>query len=103
MSAAKRGSQRIQASVARTGLVELLVPLAGSSMNETITAWAAALTDDGVCERVDRLVRARRSSRDALRVAEELVAEAHAYEACRDESEMGDGSGKTVLPDPPPG
>ncbi|MEW2259707.1 hypothetical protein [Streptomyces sp. NPDC047869] len=103
MSAAKRGSQRIQASAARTGLVELLVPLAGRDMSETITAWAAALTDDGVRERVDRLVRARSSSRDALRVTEELVAEARAYKACHDESEMGDGWGKRVLPHPSPG
>ncbi|MEU1502188.1 hypothetical protein [Streptomyces sp. NPDC005732] len=78
-SAVERGSRRIQATVARTGLTEMLIPLLGSDLAETINEWASAVADDAVVERVNRLAQARHSHHGALRVIEELAEEVRAY------------------------
>ncbi|MDX3763582.1 hypothetical protein [Streptomyces sp. AK02-04a] len=72
------------------GFAEVLAPLVGGYMSEMISAGASTLNDDAVHERVHRLIRARNSSQDALRVTEELLAEVNAYEARCHEP---DGSG----------
>jgi hypothetical protein len=83
VTAAERGGKRIQAAIARAGFAEILAPLVGSGMSDTISAWVSTLDDDAVQERVYRLVHARHSPQDALRTSKELLAEVHAYEARR--------------------
>lgn len=88
-SAAERGGQRIQAAVARAGLTEVLVPLMGSDMSETISEWAATLTDDAVLERVDRLAQARHSHQEALKATGQLAAEVREYMGRHHEPDRG--------------
>ncbi|MFE5406433.1 hypothetical protein ACFQ9Z_34995 [Streptomyces sp. NPDC056580] len=88
-SAAERGGQRLQAAVARAGLAEMLVPLLGSGMSETISDWLSTMTDDAVRERVDHLAQARHSPHEALQATQGLLAEVHAYKARRHESDGG--------------
>ncbi|WUT01648.1 hypothetical protein OHA46_33360 (plasmid) [Streptomyces sp. NBC_00708] len=79
-SAAERGAQRIHAAVARTNLTEVLVPLVGDDMSETINEWAATLSDDSVLERAARLAaQARNGPQEALRALEHLDAEVREY------------------------
>jgi len=89
MPAAERGRQRIQAAIARSGLAELLIPLAGSELSETISAWAATLTDDAAQERVHRLIRARHSSQESHQVTAELIAEAQVHMTARHKLDGG--------------
>ncbi|WP_432197105.1 hypothetical protein [Streptomyces sp. bgisy027] len=89
MSASERGGQRIQAAVARAGFADILAPLVGSDMSETIRSWASSLSDDAVHERVDRLVRARHNPQEALKATEELLAEINEYEARHPKSDRG--------------
>ncbi|MFB7827388.1 hypothetical protein [Streptomyces hydrogenans] len=88
-SAAERGEQRIQAAVARDGLTEVLVPLMGSGMSETISEWAATLTDDAVLERMVRLAQASHSHQEALKATGQLAAEVREYVARHDKPDRG--------------
>ncbi|MEW2488238.1 hypothetical protein [Streptomyces sp. NPDC048411] len=81
LSATERGGHRLQAEVARADLAEFLVPLVGSDTSGTIDAWVSTLTDDVARERIDHLIRARRSPHEALRVTEQLLAELGDFEA----------------------
>ncbi|WP_331755486.1 hypothetical protein [Streptomyces sp. NBC_01643] len=81
VSAAERGAQRIQAAVGRTSLVEVLAPLVGGDMSDTISAWVSTLNDDAVRERVHYLIRAGASPQDTVRVTNQLFDEIRAYEA----------------------
>ncbi|MEV6962674.1 hypothetical protein AB0M97_26540 [Streptomyces sp. NPDC051207] len=88
-SAAERGEQRIQAAVARAGLTEILVPLMGSDMSDTISEWAATLTNDAVLERVNHLAQARHSHQEALKATGQLAAEVRGYMGRHHEPDRG--------------
>ncbi|MFG2440985.1 hypothetical protein [Streptomyces sp. NPDC048508] len=88
-SAAERGGHRIQAAVARAGLTEILLPLMGTGMSETISEWASAMSDNAVLERVNRLVQGRHSPHAARRATEELAEEVRAYKGRQHERGKG--------------
>ncbi|MCX4657438.1 hypothetical protein AB0N79_33805 [Streptomyces microflavus] len=88
-SAAERGGQRIQAAVARVGLTEVLAPLMGSDMSETLSEWAATLTDDAVLQRLGRLAQASHSPQESLRATGQMAAEVREFMGRHHESDEG--------------
>lgn len=76
--AAERSRARFEAAAARAGLIDVLAPSPGGSAEETVRAWAEALTDAEAVDRANCLAGVRHDPAAILVVCHALIAEARA-------------------------